>query len=349
MSNANRFGSALALVILATASFAEEEIRVETLLTGLRNPCGVAIRPGDGEGRCEVFVADSGALRVVRLWSDEPEKSAAAITGFAAGTLGEGPIRVGPIAMLFLDRNRLIVGSSGNGGGARVRLYALPEDRAEVLAEAAEHEVKFPTDTTGSGGMNHVYAMVRARANEHVPDAVLLTSMRNDRSGRLFQIPIRAGTLGSMQRFGSVEDSAAPEQVGEVSLAEQEHIVAGQVGELDESRDSQLVFYNPIDGARIMALPLELHDVVGLAYSPKTGNLYAADIAWMAPDEGGIYRIDDAGEAGKLRCAAVKLAAVARPSALAFGPDGAMYVTAFGELADEKTNDGLLLKVVGEL
>jgi hypothetical protein len=342
-------GIGLVSLNFVAPSFAAEDVAVETVLTGLRNPCGVAIRPGDGEGRYEVFVADSGALKVVRLWSDEPEKSAAAITGFAAGTLGDGPIRVGPIALFFLDRNRLIVGSSGNGGGARVRLYALPEDRAEVLAEAAEQEIKFLDDATGSGGMDHVYAMVRTRANEPVPDAVILTSLRNDRSGQLFQIPIRAGTLGAMQPFGGPTDGGAPKKVAEVSLAEQEHIVAGQVGELDESRDSQVVFYNPIDGARIMALPLELHDVVGLAYSPKTGNLYAADIAWMASENGGIFRIDEVGDAGQPRCAAVKIATVARPSALAFGPDGALYVTAFGELADEKTNGGLLLKVVGEL
>jgi hypothetical protein len=45
----------------------------------------------------------------------------------------------------------------------------------------------------------------------------------------------------------------------------------------------------------------------------------------------------------------VKVADVARPSALAFGPDGALYVTAFGKPTDHESATGVLLKLTGEL
>jgi hypothetical protein len=66
-----------------------DEVVVETLLTGLTNPCGVAVRPGESPSRYEIFVADSGAGRVVRLWSDEPESMTEAVTGFELAPLGE--------------------------------------------------------------------------------------------------------------------------------------------------------------------------------------------------------------------------------------------------------------------
>jgi hypothetical protein len=62
---------------------------------------------------------------------------------------------------------------------------------------------------------------------------------------------------------------------------------------------------------------------------------------------GGIFRIDDAGEPGNAKCTAVKIAAVERPSAMAFGPDGILYITTFGE--SEKPRGGKLLKITGEL
>jgi hypothetical protein len=344
MRKAVAIGSTIALLLAPSSAFAAETVAVETVLSNLTNPCGLAIRPGDSPERYEVFVADSGAQRVIRLWSNEPEKSVDVVTGFAPGSLGGEPLRVGPIALLFLDRNQLVVGSSGDDGHARVRLYELTDPAAELTADQAKQEVEFPAES----GADHIYALARTRANERVPEAIILTSFRNDRSGQLRKIPIRAGMLGEMQPFGAAKDRADANQPAAVSLAESTFLVAGQTGALDESRDSRLVFYNPIDGAESMDLPVELYDVVGLAYSPRSGNLYAADIAWKAPDQGGVYRIDDAGEAGEPQCAAVKVADVPRASALAFGPDGTLYVTQFGPLENSDRNRGHLLKLVGE-
>ena len=82
-----------------------------------------------------------------------------------------------------------------------------------------------------------------------------------------------------------------------------------------------------------------LKQLVGLAYSPTSGSLYAADFA------GGIHRIDDASEPGRPACRTVKVADVSKPTALAFAPDGALYVVTFGSADD----DGTLEVVTGNL
>jgi hypothetical protein len=227
-------------------------------------------------------------------------------------------------------------------------VYDVSDPTAALSADQPKQQVDFGLERDGAGRMDHVYAIVRSRANEQVPDTLILSSFRNDRSGALFKSRIRAGMLGQLQPMAA-DDRAELNPLAPVSLAERGYIVAGQVGSLDEPRDSRLVFYNPIDGNRMMDLAVDLYDAVGLAYSPKTGNLYAADIAWMAPDRGGVYRIDDAQQAGERRGVAIKVADIERPSALAFGPDGALYVTAFGPSDNAEAKSGKLLRIRGEL
>jgi hypothetical protein len=97
-----------------------------------------------------------------------------------------------------------------------------------------------------------------------------------------------------------------------------------------------------------MELATELHDILGLAYSPRSGCLYAIDSSWKGAKNGGLFRIDAATERRAVKCSVVKIAAIVRPTALAFGPDGALYITAVGELNDESTS-GVLVKVSGNL
>jgi hypothetical protein len=327
----------------------EQAATVEKLLTGLTNPSGVAVRPGGPADRFEIFVADSGAGRILQVSSDEPKSSAAVITGFSLATFGGESMKAGPIALGFLDRNHFLVGASGDERRASLRLYELADGTPAVPADQRAQQVDLQSDAEPAvEPADHIYALARSRANDLVPDAIIFTATRNDRTGGLLKIAIRAGQLGKLENFsrGGTAENGFPVAIG---VTPHGHVVVGDAGALDQPRDSRLIFYNPIDGSRVMELTTNLYDIVALAYSPRTGNLYAADVAWMSRSEGGIYRIDDASRPGAPACKAVKMANVASPSAMAFGPDGALYVTVFGAAGEAGSKNGSLLKLTGEL
>jgi hypothetical protein len=321
--------SAVAL-LLALSAFhcSAEDVEVETLLSGLTNPCGVAVRPGDSAERYEIFVADSGAGRIVRIASDAAEPSAAdVITGFELTELGNGELPVGPIGLLFLDRRRLAVGVSG-AASASVQVFELPDTAAPVPASAALHQV---TLARAKSVPSYVYAIGRTRANESVRDALFMSLFDNTQSGELRTIAIRADALAEPAPLGTAADSNGGSPAA-IAVSDAGHVVVGWVGSLETLNDSRLAFYHPVTGKHLMGLETPLSDILGLAYSPRTGSLYAVDAAWSDAHKGGVFRIDASDEPGGSKCTAIKIAAALRPSALAFGPDGALYVTAFGDV-----------------
>ena len=96
-----------------------------------------------------------------------------------------------------------------------------------------------------------------------------------------------------------------------------------------------------------MQVTTDLRRVVALAYSPKSGNLFVANSPSNDDNSAGIYRIDRTNQPGISACIATKIAGVHSPTAIAFAPDGNLYVTASRD--PKGKNAGLLLKFSGEL
>jgi hypothetical protein len=115
----------------------------------------------------------------------------------------------------------------------------------------------------------------------------------------------------------------------------------------DSPQPSRLAFFSPLDRRIVMQVSTDLQRVVALAYSPKSGNLFVANSPTTGDGRSGIYRIDGVVRPEAAACAAVKIADVHSPTALAFAPDGALYVTASG--GTEGINAGALLKLSGDL
>jgi glucose/arabinose dehydrogenase len=119
------------------------------------------------------------------------------------------------------------------------------------------------------------------------------------------------------------------------------------MGEINKPHDSLLTFYSAKTGMKIMNLETGLYDISGLAYSPKTKLLYATDFAWMADSEGGLFRLDSDPKNAATSLKTVKIAGLDKPTAMAFAPDGTLYITVVGpKKADENApKDGKLVNI----
>src|SRR5215204_2599517 len=84
-------------------------VAVKEVLDRLKNPHGVAVRPeGSGESY-EVVIAESGAGRVVKLRSNQPEKRIDVVSGFSTKPASNDSFSSAGIhALQFLDHMRLV-------------------------------------------------------------------------------------------------------------------------------------------------------------------------------------------------------------------------------------------------
>lgn len=327
--------SIVALLGLSSAAISAEP-KVTTVVDGLNNPSGVAVQPGTGH----VFVSDSGAGKIVRIVDG---KSQDVVVGFKADIYGKGPMyNIGPLGLLFLSKDTLVVGGGDLPDGEELlRVFQVPAAGAAAIkvdAATASFALKAQGELKGEGNF---YALAAT------PDAVYVTSNGDDTKGWVAKAPRKGNTLTGFERFIATKEAVEVDApVGAtISPAPRNELVIGQMGEMNVPKDSLLTYYNPKDGKKLMNLPTGLYDIASLAYSPK-GQLYAVDFAWMKTDEGGLFQLIAQSKDGKQAIEAKKIVSLDKPSAMAFGPDGALYVTVFGT-AKEGSNKspGSLVKI----
>lgn len=341
--------------LLAPPAYAEpadesDKFTVETLLTGLDNPCGIVIRNGVGDGvPYELFIAESGAGRILRVMSDKPSETTPAITGFPVDSYGdatkdEPEYRIGPLGMVFLTKSKLAVGTAGLPQGEDlVVVFALPSDGSALTYEQQDHAVgpipKGPKTTSGEGNF---YGLAKT------DDALFVTSNGDDDEAWILKATFHANKLSDLQPFiatNRLVGTTGPTAAVINPKKNAHYLVVSQMAGFEQDRDSLLTYYSPKSGKLAMSVQTGLYDIAGLAYSP-TDNLYAVDVVRDDAKLGGVYRIDAAEVEGRASSRAVKIATAERPTALAFGPDGALYVTALGtRQAPNGDPTGVLLKI----
>lgn len=334
-----------------------DAVRVEQVLSGLKKPCGILIQPRSNSKEYGILITESAGGRVIGYMDTPlPPQLAAAfgakmpviMNGFEvpqSNTAPDKPSMIGPLCLLFLDANqvaahRLVVGSNGDGQG-KLRLYEIGGRALPVAADQSVQTVHFPDKVDATSA---VYSMARTHANDIVPDMLVVSCVGADGIATLWKIPVKADTLGEAELFAQTGQgrSFAPA----VTVSPHGFVVAVEV---NQNHANMLTFFNPANGNVVMQLPLALRKVVALAYSPRTGNLYAADFPPGNDQRGGIYRLDDAGTSAQAQVAATRIADVERPTSLGFATDGTLYVTALGPSDEDKEESGVLLKLTGEL
>lgn len=337
-----------------TESGKQLEVQVETVLTGLFNPCGVAIRPGTTGDATEIFVADSGGLRVVKMVAGKPGEAVDVITGFPKSSFGDGPTyEIGPLGLAFLDNKTLVVGGGGLPVGEdRLNVYKLPDDGAALTADQMEHSVgPIAAGDQSKTGEGNFFGLAMSSRQK---DALYSTSSGDEEKGWVLRAPISGGKLKSLAP--SIETRTATNvgaPVG-ITFSPTNFLVVGQLGEISEAKDSLLTFYTPDSGELRLKLEAGLRDLVALAYSPakepKDSKLYALDFAWSASAEGGLFCLQATDPAKRdTGCYANKLASLDKPTAMAFTPNGILYATVFGTAEEgSEAKPGKLLKLTGK-
>lgn len=338
------------------------KVTVETIAAGLDTPMAVAIWPVSGE----VFVSESGAGRVVRVPPNKDAKPQPVVTGFAVGQSADLPeLRVGPLGLAFTTSDNLVVGSGGEGPGKdAVRIFAAtPPGKSLTLADAKKTMTIKPGDAS-KGGEGSFYGIAA------VPYALFATSRGDAESGWVSRSWIRMASGNKSEitlELRPFIDTTRLVHTGAptaLAVSKRGELVVSQAGKFDKNRDSRLTFYDPSNAKLLLNLPIGLFDVMGLAYSPQTGLLYAVDLAWAdgkeGGKEGGLYRLDASDTDGVLGIKPVKIAPLDRPTSLAFAANGTLYVTTLGPASSKPAPGspaaapaaeklGRLLRITGNL
>lgn len=303
-----------------------EEPAIEVVADGLLNPWGLALQSRPGR----LLVANSGAGEIVAV--DLKSKQAQPIvTGFPTELAGpNNAYRLGPVGLALSSQNMLLASTRAPAGTSAVRSYGLGKELAAI-----PWDVNAPSVSVQPGS---------SRAWRIAPTASGAFAAATDASnGWIERWPLR--------KQATAERLVAPPALGggqgawALTATPQGELVLGLAGKTEDALDSRLVFCGARTGRTLLASPVELHDLIDLAYSPKTGRLYAADFSAAAPAEGGVFRLDATPDGG---VKPVRIVMLTQPTALAIGDDGALYAAQLtGPLDGEGRAPGRVVRVQG--
>ncbi|RPI73975.1 MAG: hypothetical protein EHM42_15850 [Planctomycetaceae bacterium] len=330
---------ALLFVALCPLS-ASAQVKITPVLEGLDNPSGLCIHGKTGH----LFVATHPA--VLRVAPTSPAKKFVEVDAFKTDIYGKGPkYDIGPLGVALLGEEHLIVGDGSlQDAEELVRVFKIGANPPTTPTAADNAAFKLgpigPGDASAKGEGNF-YAIAVG------PKAFYVTSNGDDTKGWILKCDIKDGKPGNLEPFIATKPLVNVDAPVGITLSpDGKQLVVGQMGEVNIAGDSLLCFYNPDDGKLLKSHATGLNDIAGLAYSPKTGKLYAVDYSWVEPKNGGLFRLDITADGVK----AVKIAGLDKPTALAFYKEGNLYVTVFGTVPEGSSAlAGSLVKIAAGL
>ena len=324
------------LMLLATllvVRIANAEETIEVVLSDLKNPCGIAIQPETGH----IFVSDAAAGTVIRVVNGKAE---VVIEGSSIGVYGKGPkYKIGPLGLAFLGKDRLAIGDGGyDDGDEFVRVFNIPEPGESALSYDDCTKVGPLSGTDEVKPEGNLYGVAATEA------AIYVTCNGDDAKGWVAKADINGNNFGELSRFIATKEATDPATdapVG-ITISPRGEVVVGQMGEINVENDSKITMYNAKNGKILLDRDTGLHDITAVVYSKK-GHLYALDFAWVDTLQGGLFRLDDDGDGG---IDAVKITGLDKPTAMAFGNDGSLYISLIGAVDEgQEVGKGQLIRL----
>ena len=312
----------------------------QIVISGLTNPTGVAVQPTSNQ----VYIADSGAGRIVRL-NDVPGqyKVEPVITGFPQEGYGKNPTyKIGPLGLAFVNKYTLAVGGGGLPAGEdTVGIYRISQVGAIDAADILQQLGPLPEGGDAKVAVGNYFGLVAT------PTALYVTCDSADRRGWIAKADVAGGNLEKLTPFVKPDDTLNLEGPTSIAIGRRGEMIVSQMGEPNVPADSHLTFYELQTGKAYLDVAAKLNDVTSIAVSPQTGRIYALDFSWIAPNEGGLYRLDLTKDGEEWICKPALLMPLDRPSAMAFSPEGELFITTFGSHSQEHKG-GLLVRIYND-
>ena len=335
--------ASLALMLAATAIHADDKKPApgpRAVAGNLDNPSGIAIHPETGH----FFISEHrGVLRLFPQTEEGKKGMARAfeVNHFPSDIYGKGPMYdIGPLGVGFLDNEHLIVADGSRPDASElVRVYKIG---ATAPAKPAKEDSAAFTlgpveagDTSAKGEGNFYGVAV-------TNNAIHITSNGDDTKGWVLRSVITDGKPGKLEGFIATKQDVAVDAPCAITVDKSGDLVIGQMGEVNVAGDSLLLVYDAKTGKLKKQYETGLSDIIGLAYSPVTGKLYATDFSWVDATKGGLFELTIEGD----KCTARKVASLDKPTAIAFDAKGHAYVTTFGTAEEgAKGKPGKLFRI----
>ena len=307
------------------------EMKPAVVLSGLDNPSGVCVQAGTNH----LFLAARDGVHRVDA---SAKKAFPEITGYPTDIYGKGPkYNIGPLGVAFQGNDHLIVCDGSQVDGKEVvRVFHVGEKPLTTPIDQAKADITLgpigpcPESPLGEGNF---YAIA---VND---SGIYITANGDDTKGWVLKAPIEHGKPGTLVPYLATKVATNVDAPVAITFSPKGDLVVGQMGEMTVPGDSLLTMYDAKTKELKSKLATGLHDIAGLAYSPKTGKLYGVDFAWADVSQGALVELTVDGEKVKV----TKIASLMKPTALAFDADGNLYVTCFGTADKESAMTGELL------
>ena len=316
------------------------DLKTTVVAKGIDNPSGLALQGSTGN----FFVAARSGVH--RLVLGEKPALTLEIGGFNSDIYGKGPkYNIGPLGVAMQFDNFLVVADGGNPDEKEVVLYIevgiAPPKTPWTPKNAIKTIGPIKAGKDSAKGEGNYYGVALNN------DALFVTCNGDDTKGWIARAKFDSdGNPGELTPFIATKVATGVDApVGITFSKDGKELVVSQMGEMNVANDSLLTTYDPATGKLIKSLKTGLHDIAGLAFSPKTGKLYVVDFAWIKTSEGGLFELTVDGD----KVTAKKVLSLDKPTSLAFGKDGKLYITEFVTSEDEKKPAGKVIRVDADL